>query len=626
MASTASAPIRSVHRNGRLHDADRSVREPSIAQPEMHAVASPFERFALAESASAGTIYDILNRTTHVAISRFTGGLSPMALAGAYADWLAHLAASPGKQLQLWDKAVRKWIRLAGCASHCLMHGGEAPPCIEPLPQDRRFRAPSWQKFPYNLMYQAFLLQQQWLYNASTEVRGVSQHRQAVVEFLNRQFLDIFSPSNFLATNPEVIDATARQGGVNLIRGFVNLMEDWERRWAGRPPVGVEAFRPGETVAITPGQVVMRNRLAELIQYEPSTPSVRPEPILIVPAWIMKGYILDLSPDNSLVRYLVDRGFTVFMISWKNPGPQDRDLGMEDYLGLGFRSALEAVTAITGVERVHAVGYCLGGTLAAIGTAAMARDNDDRLASLTLLAGQVDFTEAGELMLFVDESQLAFLEDVMWEQGYLDTKQMAGAFQLLRSNDLIWSRMVREYLLGERAPLTDLMVWNADQTRLPYRMHTEYLSSLFLRNDLAEGRYRVGGQPIALTDIRAPVFAVATEWDHVAPWKSVYKINLIADTEVTFLLTNGGHNAGIISEPGHPGRHLRMRTKRADERYVDPDSWFAETPVVEGSWWPEWVSWLEARSGPTGPPPALGNEALGYKPQGPAPGRYVLQP
>ena len=615
MTSAARARAHSTHQ-----DAQHGARHPNIAQRQMHAPASPFEQLALRELASVGTMYYILNCATHVAISRFTGGLSPMALAGAYADWLAHLAASPGKQLQLWDKAVRKSIRLAGCFSHCMMHGGEAPPCIEPLPQDRRFHAPVWQKFPYNLMHQAFLLQQQWLYNASTDVRGVSQHHQTVVEFVNRQILDFFSPSNFLATNPEVIDATARQGGVNLIRGLMNLMQDWERRWAGRPPAGAERFRPGETVAITPGQVVMRNRLAELIQYQPSTPSVRPEPILIVPAWIMKGYILDLSPDNSLVRYLVDHGYTVFMVSWKNPGPEDRDLGMEDYLGLGVRNASDAVAAITGAARIHAVGYCLGGTLAAIASAAMARDGDERLASLTLLAGQVDFTEAGELMLFIDESQLAFLEDVMWGQGYLDTKQMAGAFQLLRSNDLIWSRMVRDYLLGERAPLTDLMAWNADQTRLPYRMHAEYLNSLLLKNDLAEGRYRVSGRPIALRDIRVPICAVATEWDHVAPWRSVYKINLIADTEVTFLLTNGGHNAGIISEPGHRNRSYQMDSVEEGRGWTEPDEWAAKAPMHEGSWWEAMHTWLHERSGTPVRPPLMDPASV----LGDAPGDYVM--
>jgi polyhydroxyalkanoate synthase len=429
----------------------------------------------------------------------------------------------------------------------------------------------------------------------------------------------LWSPSNFPWTNPEVQRAAWAQHGMNFANGAANLAEDWRRETLGEPPAGSERFAPGEQVAVTPGKVVMRNRLAELIQYSPTTTDVHPEPILIVPAWIMKYYILDLSPHNSLVKFLVDRGHTVFMLSWKNPAPQDRDLSMDHYRRLGVMAALEAIGRIAPDRKVHAAGYCLGGTLLAIVAAQMAREADERLATISLLAAQVDFEEAGELTLFIDDSQVSLLEDMMSAQGYLDTRQMAGAFQLLHSNDLIWSKRVREYLLGERAPMTDLMAWNADATRMPYGMHSEYLRRLFLRNDLAAGRYEVEGRPVALTDIHAPLFAVGTTRDHVAPWRSVYKVNLFTDSAVTFLLTSGGHNAGIVSEPGHPGRGYQVMARLHDEPYVDPDAWVAQAPRHEGSWWPEWQLWLARHSGAPLAPPAMGT-ALGD-----APGEYVLQ-
>jgi polyhydroxyalkanoate synthase len=568
---------------------------------------------------------DIIDRSLHATIARFTVGLSPAVLAQAYLDWATHLAYAPGKRWQLIDKATRKAVRFANYASRRAPLGHKAPCCIEPLPQDKRFVGEDWQKWPYNFIQQAFLLNQQWWHNATTGVRGVSKQHENMVEFGSRQLLDMFSPSNFVLTNPEILQRTLSKGGANLVSGFQNLVEDWERSISGKKPVGTEKFVVGRDVAATPGKVVYRNRLIELIQYAPVVDRVRPEPVLIVPAWIMKYYILDLSPENSLVKYLTQQGFTVFMISWKNPGPEDRDLGMEDYRTLGPMASLDAVGAIVPEQKVHAVGYCLGGTLLSIAAAAMARDGDHRLNSLTLFAAQTDYSEAGELMLFINEGQLAFLDDMMWEQGFLDTRQMAGTFQMLRSNDLVWSYMIRNYLMGEREPMIDLMAWNADATRMPYRMHSEYLRHLFLDNDLAEGRFEAAGKPVALTDIRGPIFAVGTERDHVAPWRSTYKIQLLTDTEVTYLLTTGGHNAGIVSEIGREDHSFQVMTKKVGDYYVDPETWLAQASRKQGSWWPEWVAWLNARSGDRVIPPCIGAAAAGFAPLSNAPGSYVLQ-
>jgi polyhydroxyalkanoate synthase len=580
-----------------------------------------FER----DSYSVTALADIIDRALHAATARFTAGVSPAALAEAYLDWATHLAYAPGKRIQLVDKAMRKAMRFGTYLQKYAISGGKTEVCIDPLLQDHRFTDAAWDNFPFNFVYQGFLLQQQWWHNATTGLRGVSKSHQDMVEFASRQVLDMFAPSNFPLTNPEILLRTVATGGLNLVKGFQNFAEDAERAIAGKRPIGADAFVVGRDVAKTPGKVIYRNRLIELIQYAPAGAAVRPEPVLIIPAWIMKYYILDLSPHNSLVKYLTDQGFTVFMISWKNPGPLDRDLGMEDYRTLGVMSALAAVNAVSPDRKVHAVGYCLGGTLLAIAAAAMARDGDERFATLTLLAAQTDFTEAGEIMLMIDESQIAFLEDMMWEQGFLDSRQMAGAFQMLRSNDLIWSRLVHDYLLGEREAMTDLMAWNADATRMPYRMHSEYLRKLFLDNDLAEGRFEADGRPVSLADVRAPIFAVGTERDHVAPWRSTYKILLQVESDVTYLLTAGGHNAGIVSEPGHHGRSFRVATKRITDHYIDPDSYYVTTPVREGSWWPEWVGWLVERSGSPAAAPAMGAPQAGYPPLGDAPGSYVFE-
>ncbi|MGA2426681.1 MAG: alpha/beta fold hydrolase [Terriglobales bacterium] len=572
---------------------------------------------------SSDTAFQVLDRAAHAAISQATLGLSPAALGGAFFDWWGHLAFSPGKQADLAQRAI------AGAADNLAFaaqaaSGSPGDPCEHALPHDERFRAPEWWTFPFNVYAHNFLSIERWWEAATTHVRGVSQGHDDMANFTARQLLDTVAPSNFIGTNPEVLARTRAESGANLVRGYANWLADLTRTRSGAPPRGTEAFKVGETVAVTPGKVVLRTRLAEIIQYAPATDRVHPEPIVIVPAWIMKYYILDLSPANSLVKFLTRQGFTVFMVSWKNPGAEDRDVGFDDYRTEGVLPAIKAATAITGARKVHAVGYCLGGTLLAITAAAMARDGDERLASLSLFAAQVDFTEAGELMLFINESQVAFLEDMMWERGYLDSRQMAGAFQMSRSNDLIWSRNIHDYLMGEPSFPIDIMAWNADATRMPFRMHSQYLRSLFLNNDLAEGRFEVAGRPVVLPDIRLPLFAVSTERDHVAPWHSVFKLHLLTEAPITFVLTNGGHNAGILSEPGHPHRHFRMAVREHGETYNDPDRWLAEHVPNEGSWWPAWSTWLAARSGEPVPPPPLGDAAAGFAAIEDAPGRYVF--
>ncbi len=559
-------------------------------------------------------------------LARLANGISPSSVTMAYSDWLTHLLVSPSKRADLASSALRKtltWLQYSTHAWH-----GDCHRCVEPAPHDKRFSPQEWQAPPFSALSQAFLLQEQWWHEAASDVRGVSGHHQEVVDFTLRQWIDMWSPSNFIATNPQVQQRTLGTGGANLATGFANWSRDALAVLGGGKPRGVEQFLPGQAVALTPGKVVFRNRLIELIQYEPATPRVDAQPLLIVPSWIMKYYILDLTPEDSLVRYLVGEGHTVFMVSWKNPGSDDRELGMEDYLQLGVMAAVKAVHARYPDTGMHAAGYCLGGTLLAIAAALLGSRRANPLQTVTLLAGQVDFHEPGELGLFIDESQIAFLEDLMAEHGYLDGRQMAGAFQLINSKDLVWSKLVYEYLMGAQTPVTALRAWNADATRLPARMHSEYLRRLYLRNDLAEGRYPAQGRPVSLGDIQVPLFVVSTERDHVSPWHSVYKVQRLVRSPVSFLLTSGGHNVGIVNPPAgplaHPQASYRFDTHAAGAAPADPQAWLQAAPTFEGSWWPCWHHWLARHSsGKVKAQPVTGLLKAGEPVL--APGTYVHQ-
>ena len=570
--------------------------------------------------------YPALDVPLKTALARATHGISPAAVSSAMLDWWSHLLASPGKQVALAESAAQKMLRWGLFVQQAAI--GDGSPCVTPAPHDRRFARPQWQQSPYREWSQAFLLWEQWWQEASTNVRGVSHHHEEVASYVLRQAADMSSPSNYVATNPEVLQETFASGGQNLLRGATNWWRDAVAVATDGRPKDAEKFAPGQTVAITPGKVVFRNRLIELIQYAPAHRQVHPEPVLVVPSWIMKYYILDLSPHNSLVKYLVERGHTVFMMSWRNPGAEQRDLTMNDYVQLGVFAALAAVRRVLPRAPVHAMGYCLGGTLLAIAAAALARDGRSPLKTVSLLAAQIDFQEPGELGLFIDESQVAFLDDVMAERGYLDGRQMAGAFALINSKDLVWSRLVREYLMGAQTPLTDLRAWNADATRMPARMHGEYLRRLYLHNDLAEGRFPVDERPVAVRDIAQPMYVVATERDHVSPWRSVYKVHLLTDGALRFVLTSGGHNVGIVNPPSGPGASAQASFRAADRRahaaYRDPQAWFDSTTPQRGSWWADWADWLAAHSGRKVGAPAFGGRgAQRLEPLDDAPGRYV---
>lgn len=519
-----------------------------------------------------------------------TQGLSPVALALAGTDWALHLATQPAQALRLGLDAWRR-----------LFEAGAAAAAGTPPREDLRFAGPAWQQAPWPWLVHAQHAAEDWWADA-TALRGMEGHHRDMARFFAQRWLDALAPANQPWTNAEVLARTAERRGANLLDGAAQAIDGW-RRQAGLPPLGGEppAWRPGIEVAITPGKVVHRNHLVELIQYLPSTARVQREPVLIVPSWIMKYYILDLAPAHSLVRWLVDQGHTVFMLSWRNPDAGDAALTMDDYLEQGLFDPLSAIGRLLPQTPVHACGYCLGGTLLAVAAAALAQPGAAAgrtlapIASLSLLAAETDFSEPGELGILVDEDQVAMLESLMAERGFLTGRQMAGSFTFLHARELFWAQRVRELWLGEADHPNDLMAWNADVTRMPAAMHGEYLRRCYLRNEIAEGRFPVQGRPVSLGDLRVPMFVVGTEKDHVSPWRSVYKIHRLVDTALTFVLTNGGHNAGIVSEPGHAHRHHALAVRRHGDAWQDPDAWQQHAERREGSWWPSWHDWLLAQ-------------------------------
>ncbi|HDV5793638.1 TPA: polyhydroxyalkanoic acid synthase [Legionella pneumophila] len=585
---------------------NKSKEIPASSKKE---ILSPIERTPAPEQSDP--IFRFIDKLYQANLGKLTVGISPAALNTAYHSWLAQLLQSPGSMLRL--------------ACYPLLHANDYLYNLFKYDKPRdgkdvRFHTDNWGYYPWRLWAEQFLQFEDWCLQASGKIPGLPLHVKRTVTFSTRQILDALSPSNFVLTNPDLLQETIRSNGQNLIRGTELAFQDFLEKITGSPPAGVENFIPGKQVAVTKGKVVYSNHLIELIQYAPQTEKVYKEPILILPAWIMKYYILDLLPENSLVNWLVSQGHTVFIVSWRNPTKEDRNLGLDDYYRLGAMDAINAVSNAIPHSKIHLMGYCLGGTLALLTAAAMAHDQDNRLKTLSLLAAQGDFIDAGELLLFITKSEVSFLKSMMWEQGYLDTKQMSGAFQMLRTYDLIWSKMVQDYMHGTQRGMIPLLAWNADATRMPYKMHSEYLEKLFLNNDFAEGHFILDGKPVVGENIRIPAFVVSTEKDHVAPWKSVYKTHLLINSDITFVLANGGHNAGIVSEPGHEGRYYHIRERKKDSTYLDPKTWLKKAEFREGSWWIAWHDWLVIHSSKK----QVSAPKLDKKLPN-APGKYVLQ-
>jgi polyhydroxyalkanoate synthase subunit PhaC len=542
----------------------------------------------------------------HAQLAKLALGLSPLALTLAFADWALHFGNSPGQQMLLAKAMLDEWKSFP-------LNDTNA----NTQERDTRFTSAAWQNPPFGWLKTGYQAQERLL-NKAMSIEGMSQHHQKMLDIFSKQWLDALSPSNWPLTNPDFWAKTMETGGQNWFKGFQHYLEDMSdtlNAKAGHHASRLKplAFAVGKDVAVTQGHVIYRNILIELIQYAPLKDTVQAEPLLIVPSCIMKYYILDLSPENSFVRYLVSKGHTVFMISWRNPDSSDRNLGFEDYIKTGVLDAMRAIRELTDFQRVHALGYCLGGTFLAIAAAALGHHKGVKdktsatgydyealpeLASLTLLAAQVEFSEPGALGIFIDEDQLQTLHREMEQTGYLSGRQMAATFQFLNSRDLVWSRATRRYLMGEDEVTLDMMSWNSDVTRLPERMHSEYLTELFLKDALAEGHFHFDGKGIALMDIHLPIFAVGTLRDHVSPWKSVYKIHLLTDTDTTFVLATGGHNAGIVSEPGHAHRSYQINAVAKGHDWLEPDEWQSQAEHCDGSWWEAFETWLAARSGP----------------------------
>jgi polyhydroxyalkanoate synthase len=549
--------------------------------------------------------------------------LDPLNIGGTMADAAQKMYFDPARLMQanieLWQQHMQLWQS----ASQRLM-GQAVQPVATPERGDRRFRDPEWDANPlFDFIKQSYLITSRWLVNTMGAVQGLDDRTTRKLDFYTRQFADAFAPSNFLWTNPEVLRATVESQGENLARGFENFRRDLDKG-QGKLQITMTdpaAFEPGRNIAVTPGKVVFQNDLVQLIQYAPTTAEVRERPLLIVPPWINKYYILDLTPEKSFVRWAVERGNTVFVVSWVNPDTRLAEKIFDDYLTEGVLGAVEAVTRITGAQQMNAIGYCIGGTLLAATLAHMAGRGDGRIASATFFATQVDFSEPGDLQVFIDEQQLANLDRMMEDKGYLEGQAMFTTFNMLRANDLFWSFYVNNYLLGRDPAPFDLLYWNADATRMPRRTHMYYLREMYLHNNLVKpGALTLGGVPIDLSKVTIPIYLLASREDHIAPYPSVFKACHHYAGPVRFVLAGSGHIAGVINPPALRKYQYWVNTEQ-DGQVGELGDWLAGATEHAGSWWPDWDAWLAPLGGSMVPARAPGSAEL--PPLDDAPGSFV---
>ncbi|HZH45113.1 MAG TPA: class I poly(R)-hydroxyalkanoic acid synthase, partial [Roseococcus sp.] len=490
-----------------------------------------------------------------------------------------------------------------------------------PAPADKRFAAPEWRLNPvYRMLKDSYLLASDWLLrHATAQADGMDEAERRRLEFHLRQFVDAMSPTLLLASNPAALRRAMETGGASLANGARNLMADLKE---GRlSMVDATAFAPGRNLALSPGKVVHRNRLIELIQYEPTTEQAHRTPLLIFPPWINKFYILDMQPKNSMVRHLVAQGFTVFMVSWKNPDASMEGIGFEDYMDLGPLEASDVVRAITGAPAVNVMGYCIGGTLLAMALAWLAAKGDKRFNAATFMVSMQDFSRVGDTAIFMDEPAIDLVEQQMMERGYLDSREMSNMFNLLRSNDLIWANVVNNYLMGEKPPAFDLLHWNSDGTRMCRAAHAWYLRNTYKENNLVQpGKIELKGETIDLGRVALDTYAVGAEKDHIVPWDAAWRITQLFGGKVRYVLASSGHVAGIINPPGGKGTYW---INEADPPPPTAAEWRQGATRQDGSWWTDWTAWLAARSGKKGKPPAMGSAA--HPALADAPGTYVLE-